>query len=346
MSDQVSEQDTSSLRELDELIGSSSLMITQEEIDEARRWLLSFYSDINYEGNIPDKVEEVINKSIKGWERAPKSFFKRVKKIVGHHAIYKLKQQKKDQLKKGKFTNESLDGALKGFENETNDENQEEISQDISDENVVEKSDVVFGESIFDYLYDDEKKFWIKREAAYRKEFDFNNSSDRVLLEEVIYIEILLRRLRLSVIDQTREYNVKGLREQDLMDSHKKALEKLGILRVQRIQFDQNIEGNVSELTLLLDEKLNEIKQLKDNKLYKKSIDRIKDKFNILTITELVDLAEEAALLKEVERMTPINIVPQAVYNSILTALEDKTELPTITDDTVLNEITEKEFVL
>jgi hypothetical protein len=171
--------------------------------------------------------------------------------MVGHHAIYKLKQQKKDSLKKGDEVEElgNTDLVLR-----------KTGKQKASDEEEDEKTEVIFGESLFDYLYDDEKKFWVKRESAYRKEFDFNNSSDRVLIEEVIYLEVLLRRLRLSVIDTTREYNVKGLKEHDLIDAHKKTLEKLGLLRVQLIQFDQNIEGNVSELSLALEEKLNEIR--------------------------------------------------------------------------------------
>src|SRR4030066_3390 len=54
----------------------------------------------------------------------------------------------------------------------------------------------VFGSSFFDYLHDDEKLYWIQREKDYRREFDFNESSDKILLEQLLFNETMLFRIR------------------------------------------------------------------------------------------------------------------------------------------------------
>jgi hypothetical protein len=292
-------------KEIDNIVSKANVDVTPEDIENIRLWLYQYYKDIGYSGSIAEKTDEVLKKASEGWKRAPKGFYDRLRHVIGRHALYKYEKNKKEknilQVKTEKPAKETV----------------EEVKEKFKLDTAYVRTESVFGESLFDYLRDDEKLFWQKRENEYRKEFDFNESSDKVLLDEALYLEILLRRIRLSNITGDYKDLVKGLKENDIVDNHRRVLEKLGLLRVQRIQYDQNIEGNVGEISLILEEKMAELKNLKEEGLYKKSLNKINDKYRVLLIGEIEDLIEEASLLKEVEKMPQLNPIPQAIYAKI-----------------------------
>jgi len=333
--------DSTELREIDNLVSNAQITVTPEEIEDAKKQLAVFYKNTNYKGDIAKRVEEVITKSLIRWERAPKNFWDRCIIQVGYKAYTKyirLMEEKLEAQKTGldyiewqkiyrpeRFTNDEL------RDNSGNKIKRKRLDSIVVTPESLPDFDLsqynVYGDSLVDLLDGDEKKFWYKRELQYRREFDFNDSSDRVLLEEVIYIEILLRRLRISKITGEYSDKIKGLKEDDLIENHRKALDKLGILRVQRIQFDSNIEGNVGEISLLLDEKLESIKNLKDAKLYRRTIQKINDKYKALTLDEIEEIIEEQSLLREVEKTGELNIIPQAVYAQVTTDIENKSKI-------------------
>lgn len=288
--------------QLQDLINKSSIQPTSEQVAKVRLWLQTFFKDVGFEGDINKRVEEILDKAYKGWPRAPKSFVSRVSCAVGNRTIDKWR---KDKLAKQERQAKGLsdDDAMDEF-----------VEKDMASafENIS-----VYGDSVYDFLSDDEKLYWKKREGEYRKEFEFNESSDKVLLEEVIYLEVLLRRVRKAKLTGEGLELIKGYSEADIIDEHKKLLEKLGILRLQRIQADQNIEGNVGEISLALEEKLEDIRKLKDEKAYNKTISRINEKFKHLTMQEIHDTIEELSLLREVQRMPTLNAIPSAVMSAM-----------------------------
>lgn len=308
--------------DLDELVSRQSIAPTEGEKARIKEWLFTFYKETGYDGDIPERVNKIIEASLEGWERAPKTFLSRVKVRLGGKAYSSWAKRRDEINKKKSLENEgySAEQIIEILARERFDKkDKKKLVQDLHIEAEPENT-VVYGSSIFDFLSPEEKKFWRKREFEYRNEFEFNTSSDLVLLEEVIYNEILIRRLRIAKITGENLDKVKGLSEKDLIDNHRTASDKLGILRVQRIQLDQNIEGNVSEISVLLDEKLNKIKELKDKKLFRKTITAISEKYKNLTYEEIQDTLEELSLLKEVENMAPLNPLP----NVLVSALKEK----------------------
>ena len=308
--------------DLDELISRQSIAPTEGEKERIKQWLFTFYKETNYDGDIPERVNKIIEASIEGWERAPKTFLSRVKVRLGGKA-YSSWAKRRDEMNRKKGLEDegySAEQIIEILARERFDKkDKKKLVRDLNIE-VDPENTVVYGSSIFDFLSPEEKMFWRKREFEYRNEFEFNISSDLVLLEEVIYNEVLLRRLRIAKITGDNLDTIKGLSEKDLIDNHRTASDKLGILRVQRIQLDQNIEGNVSEISALLSEKLNKIKELKDKKLFRKTITAISEKYKNLTYEEIRDTLEELSLLKEVENMSPLNPLP----NILVTALKEK----------------------
>ena len=315
---------------LDELVSKVTVQATPEEVDKIRQWLFTFYKESNFDGDIPEKVDWVIEEATKGWPRASKSFLSRVKQKVGGKAIRRWERMRSElnranQLKQDGYSQEDIVAELAKERELREGKNNLDIQFDL-DEDI--ENTVVYGDTLFDYLSREEKKFWKKRDKEYREEFDFNNSSDAILLEEVIYNEILLRRLRVAKITGEGLDNTKGLHEKDLIENIRTSSEKLGILRDQRIKLNQNIEGNVSEIALMLDEKLKKISDLKDKALLKRTIKVIKLEYEALTLRELEETAEELALLKEVEKMGEINPVPKVVAASMEESLTGQNNVP------------------
>lgn len=306
--------------------------VPKKEIETARESLYKFYRTIHYSGDLDTKVNDIIEKALTSWTGAPSDFMGRVRQLIGYRTISKwvsdnlntIKSEDsddyftiKDPLFKGM-------ASLKIEEVPINDIYNTEKTVYIKDTN-----------SIVDYLKKDEKSYWLKRQSQYEQEFDFNDSSDRILLEQLLYTELLLRRLKLKNLNPDYNVDVKNLKESSLLDEHKKLLEKLGVLRVQRIQLDQNIQGNVSQLSVILDDKLRDLRSLysKSPKKYKESLLKLKKEYDILTKDELRDILEERELLKEAELYGEINPISQSVLKVIENNVEKLENADLLGDD-------------
>ena len=107
---------------------------------------------------------------------------------------------------------------------------------------------------VYQYLSTKEKEWWAKRIIEYSKDFEFNDSSDKPLLTQLLVEEILQRRL---FIKQLKEKDLNLSKE--IESSLKRVTDiqvKLGITREQRSGALDNIDGNVADLSLSLNKKL------------------------------------------------------------------------------------------
>ena len=315
MAENVTEyKKTFEYRKMEDLIDKAVIDVSQEEIGAIRDWLYNYYHEIGYKENIQDKVNEILEAASKGWEHAPRSFFVRVKTKIGQFQISRFEKMKEEvhKLRNEGYEDEEIAQIIK----------RRKTKKDVPSLNI-EKP--VFGSSFFDYLHDDEKLYWIQREKDYRREFDFNESSDKILLEQLLFTETMLFRIRKTLLTGEGKEEIKNLKESSLLEEHKKISEKLGLLRIQRIQNDINIEGNVGEITLALEEKLLQAREISDKKTRVKVIERLRKIYNNAVLKEEIEeTIEEMALLKEAEMMGDINIVPQAVYESVIAKLENR----------------------
>ena len=315
MAENVTEyKKTFEYRKMEDLIDKAVIDVSQEEIGAIRDWLYNYYHEIGYKENIQDKVNEILEAASKGWEHAPRSFFVRVKTKIGQFQISRFEKMKEEahKLRNEGYEDEEIAQIIK----------RRKTKKDVPSLNI-EKP--VFGSSFFDYLHDDEKLYWIQREKDYRREFDFNESSDKILLEQLLFNETMLFRIRKTLLTGEGKEEIKNLKESSLLEEHKKISEKLGLLRIQRIQNDINIEGNVGEITLALEEKLLQAREISDKKTRVKVIERLRKIYNNAVLKEEIEeTIEEMALLKEAEMMGDINIVPQAVYESVIAKLENR----------------------
>jgi hypothetical protein len=331
------------------LLDTTLLFTTPEEVDKVRGFAKQVLITARYKEDVDAKIAEIFEKALIGWNRCPKTFYERVVKLLGTRSVnkwYQVQDKKRQEEEKAALleaalakceaagveidmtvikdksvedAKEYVDYYTKVFEPELYEKEREALGLEKTLEQQIE---TIYNDSLFNYLNLDEKNYWKVRDYEYRKEFDFNDSSDRILLEQLIYLEIMLRRIRLFRLTGKYNESIKGLDESKVIDDHRKAMEKLGILRIQRIQSDSNVEGNVGEISMSLDVKLEEIKAIKDNLLYTKTMDRIAKKYKEITIKEIEQLVEEHILLKQIEREPALNPIPQAVYQSVITKID------------------------
>ena len=114
------------------------------------------------------------------------------------------------------------------------------------------------------YLYSTLRK---STQVLYNKDFDFNQSSDQVLLNQVVVQELLLRRLEKKRLSKSVDVEAKDETiVKDLGEQYRKNLSDLGVSRKQRVEFDQSIEGNVAQLSSNVEQKMDNIKNLLDMK--------------------------------------------------------------------------------
>jgi hypothetical protein len=115
-----------------------------------------------------------------------------------------------------------------------------------------------------------DKRFWKQREDYYRREFDFNSSSDFSLLIEVISNEIKIHKIHemeFAELEKTidPEDDESGPDPQKLLalskmtaEAHKQlqdSLKALGVTRDQRKEELESGEGDIASLSLSLDKK-------------------------------------------------------------------------------------------
>lgn len=99
-------------------------------------------------------------------------------------------------------------------------------------------------------------------------------------------------------------------------------MEQLGILRNQRIEMDTNIEGNIAQISVLLERKMEEIYELEDEGKRDLIIDDLLKKFSGVDKEEVENTIKEIALTKEKEIRPTTNVIPEAELRKAIKELE------------------------
>ena len=282
--------------------------VGQEELEQTKADLREFYIKRGYKGDAEAKIEKVIASCIAGWERCPKNFQQRIDKKT-QRQTQNWKHLEDVNLKRKKVAEEKL--------------RLDDITEQVLEEEGLKTrpksnySDVLIGGISLDDLLtagalgEEERLFYLEREAAYHGEFDFNTSSDEALLQQIITDELIMRRARFAILSG------KSLADEPALDKISARLReniiRLGISREQRERDRGGKGGNVAELSLRLEERLKAIAQLQDETKRASLISNILDKFADVTPEELYQYAEELHFLKIKEYRTKPNTLPSDI---------------------------------
>jgi len=274
--------------------------------------------------NMDDAIESItrtIKKAIEGYERAPdkgnpeETFMARINFMTRYSKMPELWEDKKAPKKKPTKAGLRIEGFI-----------DQEIPDEDDEEKVERKPYLILKDKR-------EKEFFEERKAFYNKEFEFNDSSDQMLLEAVIADEVLLRRhLNKNLADESMSEDLIN----DLQKRYRDNLRVLGVSRAQRIADDTNQKGNVAQLALALEEKLEEIKNLSDLGKRDKIVKKLITQFSLVNVEDIYNSIEEIEFMRQ-RAMRPDmeNIKPIPTIN----------ELPAGSEiDAILKDMSKKEL--
>ena len=265
------------------------LLLSDQDKKKYERVLLKYYIDQGLsESDAQFKINEVFAQCQIGWDHCPRNIDTRIKMKTGFQwkSHENLHPRKKKEL-----------------EVEVVEESNEEIGTD---------------GYLFKYLTKGEQNWWNERKESYRKEFEFNNSSDFTLLTQLLFEELLQRRLFVSQLqNKRRDYN------KQFNDSLKRVADlqvKLGITRGQRAGILDNIDGNIADISVSLEEKLEHLKEIESNETQEElmygHLKAQKPPYNILPPKEKIEAIlktgedyipqADEKLIKEVEKIEPL----------------------------------------
>jgi len=261
--------------------GEKGLDPTDKEIRKSEKFLRNWYEEVKFgtTAEIGLKIEQVINKSKWGWPNAPGIFSRRIEILLGVASKAYVKEKRRE---------------LK--------QQQEE-----------EKNRKIHSSYLGDHLQlnPEEYQYMKERFKFYIKDFDFNKSSDQVLLNQIIVQELLLRRLEVKrltksvEVEQDNEIIVKELGEQ-----YRKNLSDLGVSRKQRVELDQAIDGNVAQLSSMVEQKIDNIKNLTDiKKRNTLLITELTQQFEGVSKQELIEFCEELKFKRKHDMFPQKNII-------------------------------------
>ncbi len=263
--------------------------------EEKQKWRIVLYEHYRQRGTeesaLENIVEAVFTDCQMGWERAPKNIDKRIKMKTG------FQWRSFENLRPRKAKGES-------------DEKPEDLRLESTN-------------SIFDCMTKEENSWWKERMDIYRKDFEFNESSDKPLLEQLLVEELIQKRLfRDQIRYPNKDYNKK------MNDGLKRIADiqiRLGITREQRAGMMNKIDGNIAQISVNLNEKLavmpEKIQRQYEEELYFTNLRNQRPPVNILPPMEKLE-----ALLK---------------IDGKISANVDSEKFAQITED-VAREITEK----
>lgn len=266
--------------------------------EEKQRWyksLQQYYSEKGKnESDIPRIIDKVFAEVQTGWNRAPNDLDTRIKMKTG------FQWKSHENLIPNRETIEDI------------------ISKDEED------IELASGD-LLSAMSQQEQKWYLDRIQTYSQDFDFNQSSDKPLLDQLMVEELIQRRIFFFQLKYpNRDYNKK------LNDSLKRIAEiqiRLGITREQRSGLLDKIDGNVAQISVELDEKLaNMPEQLKkeyEEELYYLNLKKQKPPINVLPPVEKIE-----ALLK-VDGKVTTNIGSERSSEITETVAKEITEMQT-----------------
>jgi hypothetical protein len=266
-------------------INFKSIDPSPEEISQWRSYIIDVLTYINFNGDMQIKAGKIIERSLNGWDRCPNDFEARVKQLIGHQSVnaYEGGTELKDPFKDTRGTGKQVGNKPKT--------KQDRYYQEagITSEVGIEPADL-FSPAV---LSSEELAYMRQRERDYRSEFDFNNSSDVVLLNQVLTDELMLRRIQLNRLKGER------VSESDVnkaVERIRGALKELGVTRAQRMELDQDVQGNVGQLSLELEKTLNQVERLRDKEKRDKILKRLTRSLIYSSFEEISNYAQEVEL--------------------------------------------------
>jgi len=269
----------------DKTVNYSKLSPSPEDIDSQRKYIFQVLSFVKYKEDIDLKCENIIRRAIKGWNSAPPSFENRIKLLVGTSRIKAFEKQdisicdpfRNIPEKRGKGAGRKSRTLQSILQNET-----------INKINEIDPLDIF--SPIF--ISPEEQLYINRRRDIYNKEFDFNESSDQVLLNQILLDELVIRRINMKRLHDGGKY-ISEAEIDKIMERFRKNLEKLGVLRVQRLELNTDIQGNIGQLSLELEKKFDKINKIRDPKERNIIINKILDKLSYTTPDEILQYALE-----------------------------------------------------
>jgi hypothetical protein len=260
-------------------MSSLALSPSPEEIEDWRAKLLEVYlKRPRYADKAEEKVDGIIKKAIRGWRNAPKTFAGRCKSLSSYRNP-RIKNLTHDATNfpvvREKRIQEQLSAAME--------------SSPYAD--------------FYKKLSTEERKFIEAREKIYKFEFELNQSSDQSMLIQVLVEELVQYRISnaIAVADTgnlelltelTRERSESAKRLQVLLVA-------LGVTREQRKKVERSPDGNVAQLSMMLDDKLKRIKEIeakdKENEEYYQQEKAARGETNIVTQEDLDGLSDASS---------------------------------------------------
>lgn len=260
--------------------GEKSLDPTEKEIRKSEKFLRGWYEEIKFgtTAEIGLKIEQVINKSKWGWPSAPPLFMRRIDILLGVHSQAYVKEKRRD------------------------------IRQHQEEERNRKIHSTYMGDHL--QLNPEEYAYMKMRFKHYTKDFDFNESSDQVLLNQIIVQELLLRRLEVKRLSKSVEVESENeIIVKELGEQYRKNLNDLGVSRKQRVELDQAIDGNVAQLSSAVEQKIDNIKNLTDIKKRNTLITELTQQFKGVSKQELIEYCEEIQFKRKHDMFPQKNII-------------------------------------
>lgn len=262
------------------------LDVQPEAIEKWREKLLPIYKDNPRWAEIAEeKVAKILKKAVNGWKNAPLTFEKRIN-ILSPFRNKRMRNLRPDAehipVVKNKRQQEYLDAL---------------------------QADDTHGD-IFKSLTGREKRFINAREKIYKGEFEMNRSADETMLIKVLLEELIQNRVGKALaacktVDDIEMINMLTKAMTESSKRLKETLQSLGITREQRKKVETAPDGNIAQLTLLLEKKMKKLKEI-----------------------EAEDRQEEEYYISERSSRPPINIVTKdeirAVMESEEVGVDDK----------------------
>lgn len=243
-------------------IDSSTIIMNDKDRERWYGPLAEYYRKKGIdESSLKDTIEEIFKEAQIGWPRAPHNLDTRIKIKSGY------------QWK----SHANLSPRVAGVQ---------------AEEIVEEESDIDVSDNyVMNSLNQSEKEWWKNREAEYIKDFDFNNSSDKMLLQQLLVEELLQRRVFVKQLkEKDHDY---GKMMNDAIKRISEIQQRLGITREQRAGILDNVDGNVAQLALALDKKLEVMPELMkkqyEEELYYENIKSQRPPNNILPPIEKIE---------------------------------------------------------
>lgn len=273
--------------------GERSIYPAANLVEKTKIELKKYYIKLKVDKDqINNKITSVIDKACWGWPNCPDNFEARIAKLKGHNSniIRKSRQSKSEKDKAKKIIKQKK--AQKEKEREQN-------------------IDMTFINHLNLSMQD--KKFLKIRKMSYYNDFEFNSSSDEMILNKIILDELRLKNLEEKSFNHD-EIDLKHEQKIDIISKRLKVnIDSLGISRKARIETDQNIEGNIAQLAFKLEKKLDEIKELDDEEFRNAIMSELLAEIDGVTKEELKQYIDEITFQKKHEAFPEQNSIPESI---------------------------------